>query len=404
MLLGQQVLVPTQELESFKTELTFGEHTLQLSAQDFVMANGNVILAPHLISKVESILGVRLKEPDASVATTTGLRPASRSTSAPDRLQSWSRLFSGLLLIARTLYLIANYSVIPFFFVLELSTVLPNRYTAGIAVLILLRTIWSTRELWDMWISYFDWNNISPETYRSVKRHILDKKVTRLFYRDCLAHPMVIDIFMASNLRDERQRLLSHYTFEELNEQNGVQAWHHFLSGVGQGSIRKEPLDEYLISCLTIYENSRDVMPEAYSEPWKQLLKLGQKDMERITPSQQLPRHRRTLRAIQNHVETLRQSQVAMIVLEHVVPDPRQDSIAAGLAKNLALFFLILLPPLKHRVDTILEERKRSREHGQEQDHRQQDGQQQQAQQQEPQELLPDRPGASGAAPHDVDE
>lgn len=395
-LLGQQVLVPTHELDPFNAQLTVDGHTLQVSSQDYIISNGRITLSPQLVARVESTLGIRLKPPESSPATTMGPAQGTDSAAQQNRIEAWSRLFSGLLLIAKTLYLIANYSVIPFFFVLELSTVLPTRYTAAIAVLILLRTVWSTRELWDMWISYFDLNSIDTHTYRRVKHHILDKRLTRLFYRDCLAHPMIIDIFMASNLREQRQRLLSYYTFEELNEQHGVQAWHHFLQGVSQGTIRKEPLDDYLISCLAIYENSREVMPQAYSESWKQLLKLGQNDVERVTPPQQLPRHRRVWRAIQNHIDVLRQSQVTIIVLEHVVPDPLQDNLLAALAKNLALFFLILLPPLKHRVDTIIEERKRSRENHQEQ--------QQGQQRQEHQELLPERPGATGIATHELDE
>lgn len=408
---GERVLIPSEKLSLWNAQLEIDDHFFPVNSQDFIISNGMVTLSPQLIQRVESSLQTQIttdKIPFPPAQAHTDNR-----RQEPPRI-SWPRVLTGLLLLAKTLYLIANNSVIPFFFVLELSTILPKKYTSLIAVLILFRTIWSTRELWDMWISYFDLNSIDESTYHEVKEHILDKRSTRLFYEDCESHPVVIDIFMASNLRQERQQLQENYTFEELNEQNGAQAWHQFLQGVGHGTIRKEPLDEFLISCLRIYEDSRAVMPHSYQESWKQLLKLAQRDAERITSPQRLPLHRRTYRELQWQINRFRRSQFTMTVLQHVVPDPLQDNLILAITKNIALFFLVFLPPIKHKVDTILEDRKRSREQHRQLHHQQQ--QQQQREQTAPaidhnndnntlqEEILPHRPGASGAALHNVDE
>lgn len=405
---GEQVWIPSEKLNCFNAKLEVDGQVIPVTPQDFVISNGIISLSPQLIRRVESSLQTRLTDDEIAHPGQVDNEPeASASSGTQERLVPWTRFFSGLLLLVKSLYLIANNSVIPFFFVLELSTLLPREYTTVIAVLILLRTIWSSREVWDMWISYFDLNSIDESTYREVKNHIIDRRLTRFFYRDCESRSVVIEIFMASNLGEARQQLQQNYTFEEFNEQQGAQVWHHFLKGVGQGTIRKEPLDDFLISCLTIYEDSRAVMPPSYQESWKQLLKLTQKDIERITSPQRLPRHRRTFRALQWQIERLRQSQLTTTVLQQVVPDPAHDNLISAIAKNIALFFLIFLPPVKHRVDAILEDRKRSRE---QQRHAQEEEQHATApavdnnNNNDQEQLLQERPGASGATLHNVDE
>lgn len=405
---GEQVWIPSEKLNTVNAQLEVNDQVFPVTPQDFIISHGVVSLSPQLINRVESSLGTRftaneIPHPwpiDNDTQVSTG-------NEVQNRLVSWTGVFSGLLLLIKTFYLIANNSVIPFFFVLELSTIFPRKYITLVAILILLRTIWSTREVWDMWISFFDLNSIDESTYCEVKDHIIDKRLTRFFYRDCDSHPVVIEIFMASNLGEERQRLQQNYTFEEFNEQHGAQAWHHFLKGVGQGTIRKEPLDEFMVSCLRIYEDSRAVMPHSYQESWKKLLKLGQKDVERITSPQRLPLHRRLFRTIQWQIERSRPSQLTMTILEQVVPNPMQDNLVSAIAKNIILFFLIFIPPIKRRVDTILEDRKRSRE---EQRHAQQEEQNPTApvvetnNNDDQEQLLQDRPGASGAALHNADE
>lgn len=360
---GEQVWIPSERLNSFHAKLEVNDRVFPVAPQDFVISNGIVSISPQLIQQIESSLQTRLTNNEIPTSRPTGDIPQGFNTrETRERLVLWTRVFSGLLLLVKSLYLVANNSVIPFFFVLELSTILPRKYTMVIATFILLRTIWSTREVWDMWASFFNLNSIDESAYREVKEHILDKRLTKFFYKDCESHSVVIEIFMASNLREERQRLQQDYTIEEFNEQHGAQAWHHFLKGVGQDVIRKEPLDRFLISCLTIYEDSRAVMPHSYQESWKQLLKLAQKDVERITSPQSLPRHRRIFRALHWQIERIRQSQPTMTILEQIVPNPTQDNIISAIVKNIILFVLIFLPPFKHRVDAILDERKRLRE------------------------------------------
>ncbi|GCE97915.1 hypothetical protein ZYGM_003861 [Zygosaccharomyces mellis] len=360
---GEQVWIPSERLNSFHAKLEVNDRVFPVTPQDFVISNGIVSISPQLIQQIESSLQTRLTNNEIPTSRPTDDSPQEFNTrETRERLVSWTRVFSGLLLLAKSLYLVANNSVIPFFFVLELSTILPRKYTMVIATFILLRTIWSTREVWDMWTSFFNLNSIDESTYHEVKEHIIDKRLTRFFYKDCESHSVVIEIFMASNLREERQQLQQNYTIEEFNEQHGAQAWHHFLKGVGQDIIRKEPLDRFLISCLTIYEDSRAVMPHSYQESWKQLLKLAQKDVERITSPQSLPLHRRIFRALQWQIERIRQSQPTMTMLEQIIPNPTQDNIISAIVKNIILFILIFLPPFKHRVDAILDERKRLRE------------------------------------------
>lgn len=90
---------------------------------------------------------------------------------------------------------------------------------------------------------------------------------------------------------------------------------------------------------------------------------MVKRDLTKQTNPEQLPLHKKMLRGFRIAIERFRQSQVSIIVLEHVVPDPRQDTLIASIVKNIVLFFLIILPPIKNKVDTILEERARAHEH-----------------------------------------
>lgn len=365
----KDIYISANHLDPVDIQLKVEGSIIALSSLDYSVDNGLVRFSPNFIMRLESLLNIKIvrnsyviQESNLSEATGLNVNSIQQQQQAPHQISYFANLLPMILLIFRTFYFIANNSIIPFFFVLELSTLLPWKYTTLIAIAFLVRTIWSTREIWDLWSNYLNLNVIDETAYMEIKRYISARSLSLEFYKNCENSPAVIDIFMASNLRELRSAIYETYHIEHVNEENGVLPLKTLLRKVISMEIPKESMDDFLISCLNLYETSRETIPYSYLESLKELLLLARRDMERVATPHPLPWYRSLFRTAKNQVERFRQSQVTIIVLEHVVPDPRQDNLAVAIIKNLALFFLILLPPVKDKVDTILEERQRNNE------------------------------------------
>lgn len=367
----KDVYISANHLDPVDIRLEIEGSIITLSSLDYSVDNGLIRFSPNLVLRLESLLNTKITKhsyliQESNVSEMGGLNDNSiqqqQQRQASNQISYFANLLPMILLIFRTFYFIANNSVIPFFFVLELSTLLPWKYTTLIAIIFLVRTIWSTREIWDLWSNYLNLNVIDETAYMEIKQYIREGSLTLEFYKDCENSPAVIDILMASNVRELRGTIYETYHIEHVNEENGVSALKTLLRKIVSMEIPKESMDDFLISCLNLSETSRETIPYSYLESLKELLLLARRDMERSAAPHPLPWYRSMFRTAKNQVERFRQSQVTIIVLEHVVPDPRQDNLAVAIIKNLALFFLILLPPVKDKVDTILEERQRNNE------------------------------------------
>ncbi|QLG72828.1 hypothetical protein HG535_0D05370 [Zygotorulaspora mrakii] len=362
-----EVFVPAHVLEPAAITLEIDDSKMSLSSLDYTIENGIIKLSPKLISRLESKFDMEIMRKaiigeDFDNLTNQNIMTAHQMQQG-NRITFFTRILPVLLLVFRTLYLIGNNSIVPFFFILELSTFLSWKYTALIAILFLLRTIWSTREIWEIWSDHFSLSEIDDESYIKIKEHITSKSLSQDFFKECISSDSVIDIFMSSTLRDSREHLYEAYNIEHANESNGVASLKALLENVSNRDIEKGPIDEFMISCLCLYETTRYTMPETYQNSMRRIFVMVKRDLTKQTNPEQLPLHKKMLRGFRIAIERFRQSQVSIIVLEHVVPDPRQDTLIASIVKNIVLFFLIILPPIKNKVDTILEERARAHEH-----------------------------------------
>lgn len=365
-----EVFIPAHKLEPASIIMELGDSQISLSSLDYIIENGTIKLSPNLIARLESTLEMKIMKNSVNFTETVGFQfgVTNQAPFAPQNGQQtdqrwfFTHIFPVLLLILRTLYLIANNSILPFFFVLELSTILPWKYTTLVAVLFLARTVWSTREIWDIWSEYFSLGEIGEEAYHEIKEYVCSKSLSQQFFKDCESSNSVIDILMSSTLRDLRVQLYESYHLDDVNEENGPIALKSLLENVSNDTLPKEPVDDFLISCLDLYETTRETMPESYQNSMRQLLLLAKRDMSRKADPRQQVWYTRFLHRCSDRIDQFRQSQVAIIVLEHVVPDPRQDTLLVSIVKNLTLFFLIIIPPVKTKVDAILEERARAQE------------------------------------------
>ncbi|QLL30776.1 hypothetical protein HG536_0A05910 [Torulaspora globosa] len=368
---GKEVYVPAQELDPITFKLEAGEHSISASSADCIVENGLIKLSPNLIARLESRLGTSILK-DIFIAQelnpSNGGNMGNFSTES-GRGQRAFRIVSSLrngfpivLLLVRTLYLIGNYSIIPLFFLMRLSELLPRKYIILIAVLYILRAIWSTREIWDMWTSYMNSNVVNETNYREIKDYISSGSLSSEFYGDCRNHPAVIDILMASNLRELRSDLYDAYSIPNAVEQ-GNGALTSLFERVHARELNKQPMDAFLVNCLDLYETNRDTTPSSYLDSFKELLLLAHRDQDRTRALHDLPWYKKFVRVTSSQLRRFRRRQLATKIFERIVPDPATDNFFLAVVKNLLLFVCILFPQTKSHVDIVLQQRSNRRAH-----------------------------------------
>lgn len=361
MLNDEQILVPANNLDPFKIQLQVAGHTISLSSIDCIVENGFVKLSHSAIARLESKMQCSIVKNSYAMQE---VNVNYIGANGDDSIQQnrWNPItylrdsLPAALLVFRTIYLIGNYSIIPIFFLSRLSPLVERKYIFLISVLYVLRGIWTTREIWDMWSAYLNLSVINEDTYVEIKNYITSGSSTRQFYQDCKNSTAVTDIFMAANLREARSNLFAAHDIHGF-EGDSTAALNDLFQKIHDNELPKEPMDAFVLSCLNLYGTNRNTISSPYRESLHELLLIAHRDMERNRPSHELPWYKHVLHTMKNQIERLRELQVTTKITERVIPDPAHDSIPMAILKNVILFFLIIFPPVKNHVDVIIRER-----------------------------------------------
>lgn len=368
---GRDVFLPAQELDPVTIKLQAGNCTISAPSSECIVENGLIKLAPNLVARMESQLGTTIFK-DTFVAQELNLDYSGTIgvgvNSSQQRQNTFSIVsylrggFPVILLSLRTLYVLGNYSIIPLFFLIRFSEILPQKYIIIIAILYVLRAAWSTREIWDIWSTYMNSNVVNEANYHELKAYISSGSLSSDFYEEAQNHTAVIDILMASNLRELRSDLYDAYEIS-----NGVAQGNAALTSLFQRihnkELPKEPMDTFLVDCLNLYETNRQTTPASYLDSVKELLLLVYRDQDRARAPEDLPWYRKLVRSTSSRLRSFQLPQLAFKIIEHIVPDPATDSLIAAVAKNLLLFLFMLVPQTKHYVDIVIQERARRSTH-----------------------------------------
>lgn len=359
----EQILVPMNDLDPYKIQLLVGGQTISISSLDCIIENGFVKLSHSAISRLESKLQATIVKNSFAMQEVNVNYVDSNNDVMTQQGRGWNPVsyirnsFPVVLLVFRTIYLLGNYSIIPLFFLSRLTPLVEKKYIVLISVIYVLRGIWSTREIWDMWSAYLNVNVINEETYVKIKNYISAGSLTPHFYQDCKNSPKVNDIFMASNLRESRTSLYQAYDTSGLDG-DSTETLNVLFQRIHDQDLLKQPMDNFITSCLDLYDSTtRHTISSPYRESLNELLLIARKDLERNRPADELPWHRQVVRSVKNQYERVRALHLTTKITERIIPDPQHDSLPTAVIKNILLFFLILLPPVKTQVDLILQQR-----------------------------------------------
>lgn len=364
---GKDVFVPAQELDPITIRLQVGGLTIDATSAECIVENGLVKLAPSLIARLESRLDTKIlrdtvvvQDLNVNYGSGTGndALEANRGQGPFSIVSYFRNGFPFISLLVRTLYLIGRYSISPLFFLMRLSELVPQKYVVLVALIYVLRAILSTREIWDMWSNYVNANVVNEGNYREIKNYIGSGSLSSEFYDDCRSRPAVIDILMASNLRELRSDLYDAYELPNTVEE-GNGALTSLFERIYTGELSKEPMNTFLVNCLSLYETNRDASPAAYLNSFKELLLLAHRDCDRARPAGDLPWYKKYARAASRRLRRFRQPRLAAKIFERIVPDPATDNFVIAVVKNAVLFLCILFPQTNVYVATVLQDRAR---------------------------------------------
>ncbi|SCU94365.1 LADA_0G08108g1_1 [Lachancea dasiensis] len=162
---GQESFVKTSSFEPTSTFIELNDQQIEVFPDEVAELRGVVLLSQRLISRIETSYGVKVSAQLANHVPWTLLQNNATQEPALDenvsdladgpaeadevgriaRIRQWTRT------IMRTIYLIIRNSVFYFVIFFQVTAYVRSLYLFVGTGLILLKTIWSTSEIWEIW-------------------------------------------------------------------------------------------------------------------------------------------------------------------------------------------------------------------------------------------------------------
>ncbi|EDO18907.1 hypothetical protein Kpol_1023p76 [Vanderwaltozyma polyspora DSM 70294] len=368
----EEVYIECSHFDIVDSHLTINENNVELYSHEYVIGDGFIKLSPNVISRIEDRLDLDiLKEDfesgdinlhDISMRRNNGRLTFFRLVEAFDI----SAIIRISLLLMKTLYLIIVNSFLKLCLVFQFTGFLPARIVISILVMVLLRSIWTAQDIWELWNPYIRrYRKIPQGQHEKVQNAVLKGSLPIEFYKRCGEEKRLIESLCIPELQNDRIVAYQKANLTDLSEgedQNNMKSLFHKVSN---GEAPRSLVDDVLKACLSKYNpnpsNSeeqlelQDSVKETISIIWAEMKKSREIHA-------QLPWYHIIAIRITNCFDLMRQPEIYRRFLKKVVPYPGRDSILQIIWKNLVLFFLVFIPPIKVMADTISAERKNEEE------------------------------------------
>lgn len=287
-----------------------------------------------------------------------------RDTVVVEENQRIIRIKQWLETIMKTIYLTLRNSVLPFIVLLQVSSFIPTHFTITGVMLVILRTLWSTGEIWDMWrelLSNGEEQRLSEEEVRNLQ-HVIDHKLTKQFYSKFSCN-IAIKTELINQLQSNealRERIIEEYKLERSESlQILVPQLLERCTSTQFDEISQESLDILFEPLVTQVKNHIHDIP-ALDESGKEFLNLLRNHVYQMT---QLPWYKNIVRWINIHrpwevIENVYNGDLMRLL----ITEPERDSVLTGILKNVALFFMLFWPKFQTEFEEIIAERSQRRE------------------------------------------
>lgn len=359
---GQEFFVPTHKFERTQHYIEVMGHQIAVSIDDYVIAQGSMILSPHVIRQIESITGRQIMKFDLKPSTpmpTPTVQDHTINNVVLEENQRITRIKLWIETIMKTIYLMLRNSVLLFIIFLQVANFVPTYYTLIGIVFILIRALWCTTEIWDLWrelLSHGQVERLTTGEIASLER-TLDNHLTKRFFSRFAGSLAVRDALMVRLQNDAtlRSALATEYRLD------GAESLNIFVPQLLE-SCTGTQFDEVPITSLKLLF---DPLITEVASQLHDISGLSDAALEFLT---QLRRHAYQISNLPWHRNAMRWFRIHRPwhfvidfynggLMRHLVTDPRRDNIVVATLKHILLFFFLFWPKFQVQFEDIIAER-----------------------------------------------
>ncbi|CCD23744.1 Usa1p NDAI_0C00830 [Naumovozyma dairenensis CBS 421] len=392
---GKECFIELSELEIKKYQLIINSKIIPLYSHDIqiLTENNTIKLSPKVINEIESTLALKVKKNQYKVLSPSSTIPVEPtrtihidSNNDAENVSIIQRLREILpfgALLVRTFILLIRNSFITLFVLVEFGTLLPYKYTILLALIMIGRTLWTTREICDLWSAYFHLKEIDDTKINKILSFLEGQTISPKYFKKLINDKPSLDSFLISELKMDRIDLyINHNTFtgddnelanietdisRNADEKSLKQTLEKVIMTVTEGINEDEDNDGFqekkdliddtyqlFIKCVNNYQVNKDNMDPVQLENSKLLMFSILREIDQVNMDK-LPIYKRIFEKIIIQLEKI----TDMRLLERIIPDPRTDNIIMATLKNISLFILLLIPGIAEKLATFI-----NRQHG----------------------------------------
>lgn len=363
---GKACFIRPHVFEPVECNIQIANKLIPISYKDYKLHQGVAFLSPQVVEQMTRETGLEFQKTDIrlELPPENSNIAQNRDTVVVEENQRITRIKQWLETIMKTIYLTLRNSVLPFIVLLQVSSFIPTHFTITGVMLVILRTLWSTGEIWDMWrelLSNGEEQRLSEEEVRNLQ-HVIDHKLTKQFYSKFSCN-IAIKTELINQLQSNealRERIIEEYKLERSESlQILVPQLLERCTSTQFDEISQESLDILFEPLVTQVRNHIHDIP-ALDESGKEFLNLLRNHVYQMT---QLPWYKNIVRWINIHrpwevIENVYNGDLMRLL----ITEPERDSVLTGILKNVALFFMLFWPKFQTEFEEIIAERSQRRE------------------------------------------
>lgn len=363
---NEEVYIECDQFQNVISTIQVQGETFQVYSQDYQIETGFIKLSPRIIGQIEerfkmNILSEIHENDDIHLTGPPDLNAGGRETLIKlPYLPSLSTIVELLIVLIKTVYFVGINAIAPLFFVIQLTIFLPFSITIPVGLFMLFQVVWNTQGIWDLWTLYIRRHrSISEEQMQLVEERVNSNSLALDFYKECEQNYTVMNDLLMPEIEADRISAYEKTGIADLQENNGVETLRSLFQKVIAEEAPKSMLDRLLKSCVSQYIATSNASEDELElqDSVKEVVMFVYRYETRVTNREQLSLFQNIIITLKNFVQLTRNPYVYTHALEMVVPYPSQDNVVKALLKNLVLFVLVFMPPLRDMTYRIVEQR-----------------------------------------------